>query len=233
MPSFMNRSCQRQTQVFDLPVRRMISLVPTPSALERMIAARQACFCEALRSLVIASSRPRTDRVIVMEIPVRMHQTRTATETGESQSGLFCQAKTTRFNAVLAARAAEGANDVENRDAQLAQMQKTAYPDMVPVMTALPVRRAFNEALHVAKSMPGWIIVAFDVDAGRIEASHQSRWFRFTDDIVIRVVGDELGSRIDMRSTSRQGQSDYGVNATRIRAYKAALRKRIGVNSSE
>ena len=69
-------------------------------------------------------------------------------------------------------------------------MQKTAYPDMVPVMTALPVRRAFNEALHVAKSMPGWIIVAFDVDAGRIEASHQSRWFRFTDDIVIRVVGD-------------------------------------------
>ena len=75
------RSCQRQTQVFDLPVRRMISLVPTPSALERMIAARQACFCEALRSLVITSSRPRTDRVIVMEIPVRMRQTRTATET--------------------------------------------------------------------------------------------------------------------------------------------------------
>jgi hypothetical protein len=53
-------------QVFDLPVRRMILLVPTPSALERMIAARQACFCEALRSLVIAP-----------------------------QSGLFCQAKTT------------------------------------------------------------------------------------------------------------------------------------------
>src|SRR5207342_1721661 len=101
MPSFMNRSCQRQTQVFDLPVRRMISLVPTPSALERMIAARQACFCEALRSLVIASSRPRTDRVIVMEIPVRMHQTRTATETGESQSGLFCQAKTTRRLAIV------------------------------------------------------------------------------------------------------------------------------------
>ena len=87
MPSFMNRSCQRQTQVFDLPVRRMISLVPTPSALERMIAARQACFCEVLRSLVIASSRPRTDRVIVMEIPVRMRQIRTATETEESQSG--------------------------------------------------------------------------------------------------------------------------------------------------
>ena len=75
-----------------------------PSALERMIAARQACFCEALRSLVIASSRPRTDRVIVMKIPVRMRQTRTATETEESQSELFCQAKTTSECYSLGAR---------------------------------------------------------------------------------------------------------------------------------
>jgi Protein of unknown function (DUF1499) len=44
--------------------------------------------------------------------------------------------------------------------------------------------------------MPGWIIVAFDVDVGRIEASQQSRWFRFTDDIVIRVVGDEVGAAL-------------------------------------
>jgi uncharacterized protein (DUF1499 family) len=131
------------------------------------------------------------------------------------------------FSAVLAARAFEGANSVDYRGLQLAQMQKAAYPDVAPVITALPVTRAFNEALHVAKSMPGWIIVAFDADAGRIEASQQSRWFRFTDDIVIRVVGDEVGSRIDMRSTSRHGHSDYGVNAARIRAYIGALLKRI------
>ena len=132
------------------------------------------------------------------------------------------------FSAVLAARAAERAGGVDNRGSQLAQMQKVAYPDMAPVMTALPVTRAFIEALHVAKSMPGWMIVASNADAGRIEASQQSRWFRFTDDIVIRVVGDEAGSRIDMRSTSRQGRSDYGVNAARIRSYMGALRKRIG-----
>ena len=45
---------------------------------------------------------------------------------------------------------------------------------------------------------------------------------------MIRVSCDEAGSRIDVRSTSRQGRSDYGVNANRIRAYMAALRKRIG-----
>ena len=76
----MNRCCQRQTQVFDVPVRRMISLVPTPSALRSTMSARQTCFCEALRSLVIASSRWRSGRVILMEIPVRMRKTRTRAE---------------------------------------------------------------------------------------------------------------------------------------------------------
>ena len=32
----MNRSCQRQTLGFDLPLRRMISAVPKPSAVARM-----------------------------------------------------------------------------------------------------------------------------------------------------------------------------------------------------
>src|SRR5258708_24458467 len=57
-------------------------------------------------------------------------------------------------------------------------------------MTTLPVTMAFNEALDVATSMPGWTIVSSDIDAGCIEASQQSRWFRFTDDIVIRGVGE-------------------------------------------
>ena len=53
----MKRSCQRQTQVFDLPVRRMISLVPTPSALNRTISARQTCLCGVLRSRASAFRR--------------------------------------------------------------------------------------------------------------------------------------------------------------------------------
>jgi uncharacterized protein (DUF1499 family) len=131
------------------------------------------------------------------------------------------------FSTVLPARAAERADNVDQRDPQLAQLQKAAYPDLAPVTTSLPRERAFNVALEVAKSMPGWTVVAAQVDAGRIEASQRSRWFGFTDDIVLRVVDVETGSRIDMRSTSRQGRSDYGVNAARIRAYMDALRKRL------
>jgi uncharacterized protein (DUF1499 family) len=132
------------------------------------------------------------------------------------------------FSAVLPARAAEHAGGADYRDPHVPQLQKTAYPDVVPLTAALPVAEAFAEALEVARSMPGWTVVASEPSAGRIEASQQSRWFRFTDDIVIRVAGDEIGSRIDMRSTSRQGRSDFGVNAARIRAYMGALHERIG-----
>jgi uncharacterized protein (DUF1499 family) len=132
------------------------------------------------------------------------------------------------FSAVLPARAAEHAGGVNYDDPQLPPLQKAAYPDLAALKAALPVTKAFNEALDVAKSMPGWTIIAADAGTGHIEASQQSRWFRFTDDIVVRVSSDVAGSRIDMRSTSRQGHSDYGVNAARIRAYFGALRKRIG-----
>jgi hypothetical protein len=40
----MKRFCQRQTQVFEVPVWRMISAVPTPSALGSTKVARQTCF---------------------------------------------------------------------------------------------------------------------------------------------------------------------------------------------
>jgi hypothetical protein len=43
-PSAANRSCQRQTHVFDLPVSRMIAFVATPSALSNTISARQTRF---------------------------------------------------------------------------------------------------------------------------------------------------------------------------------------------
>jgi len=93
------------------------------------------------------------------------------------------------FNGVLAARAAERAGSVDNRSPQLAEMQKAAYPDLAPVMTTLPVTRAFNEALDVAKSMPGWTIVASDVDAGRIEAQDSLQHERCVHSGIDRRVG--------------------------------------------
>src|ERR1700704_1980932 len=68
-PSVMNRACQRHTTGLALPDRRMISAVPQPSAVARMILARQTCFCGALRSDTIASSRRRSSGVTLTVIP--------------------------------------------------------------------------------------------------------------------------------------------------------------------
>jgi hypothetical protein len=43
------------------------------------------------------------------------------------------------FSAVLAARSAERANSVDYLGTQLTQIQKAAYPDVAPVITASPV----------------------------------------------------------------------------------------------
>jgi uncharacterized protein (DUF1499 family) len=132
------------------------------------------------------------------------------------------------FHAVLAARALEEADRVDTGEPWLSELQKTAYPDIGPVYTVRPVRQAFEAALAVARSMPGWIIVAASPDEGRIEASQRSRWFGFTDDMVVRISPRDGGSRVDMRSASRKGTRDYGVNAARVRAYTNALRNYLG-----
>lgn len=132
------------------------------------------------------------------------------------------------FHVVQAARALEHVDRVDTPEPQLSRLQRAGYPDLAPIRTTLPTSRALGAALATAQSMPGWTIVAVDADAGRIEASERSRWFGFTDDIVIRVSARVGGSRIDMRSASRKGVHDFGVNAARIRAYMGALKRRIG-----
>jgi uncharacterized protein (DUF1499 family) len=109
----------------------------------------------------------------------------------------------------------------------VAGKQRAAYPDIAPVKAKLAPAEAFKRALDAANAMPGWTVVDADPASGRIEANETSRWFRFTDDVVIRVAPDGTGSRIDVRSVSRVGRSDFGVNAARVRAYTAALNARV------
>jgi hypothetical protein len=76
---------------FRFAVRRMISFVPTPSALNRTISARQTCLCAALRSRASVAKRRRSAGLRVMEIPVRIRQTRTSRARRESLLGFKCQ----------------------------------------------------------------------------------------------------------------------------------------------
>ena len=55
-----------------------------------------------------------------------------------------------------------------------------------------------------------------------LEATDTTLFFRFKDDVVVRIRPDPAragGSIVDMRSISRVGVSDVGVNAKRIRDF--------------
>ena len=105
---------------------------------------------------------------------------------------------------------------------ETASQQRATYPDLAPVRLALPPSEAFDHALTTVQTMD-WELVAEDVATGRIEATDTTFWFRFKDDVVIRVRPEGLGSRIDIRSLSRVGTGDSGTNAKRIRSYVARL----------
>ena len=108
-------------------------------------------------------------------------------------------------------------------DPAVADRQRAAFPDLGPAMLPVPPADAFDRALAMVRDM-GWELLAADADALRIEATDRSFWFGFPDDVVVRVAAaGEAGSRVDVRSLSRVGGGDLGVNARRVRAFLAAL----------
>jgi uncharacterized protein (DUF1499 family) len=126
-----------------------------------------------------------------------------------------------RMVALLSRR--QGAtNQAEYGGAAVAAQQQSAYPDITPIVLAVPPATAFAQALSAARGL-GWEIAASDPAEGRLEATATTRWFGFKDDVVVRVRGDGAGSRVDVRSVSRVGRSDVGANAARIRRFRAAL----------
>ena len=106
--------------------------------------------------------------------------------------------------------------------ADFAQRQRQSFPDIAPAHLSAPPAEAFARARAVADAM-GWNIVAVAPDEGRIEAPAETRWFGFTDDVVISVRPEGDGARVDIRSKSRIGRSDRGMNAWRVREFLRRL----------
>lgn len=105
-----------------------------------------------------------------------------------------------------------------------AAIQHECCADLHPAKVAAPPPEAFERALRFAKARPDWAVTQADPQALVIEAVSTSRVFRFQDDVVIRVrPAADGGSRVDVRSKSRDGKGDMGVNTMRIRQVVDAL----------
>jgi uncharacterized protein (DUF1499 family) len=105
----------------------------------------------------------------------------------------------------------------------VAAQQARAYADIATLRVTSPPERVFAAAEATARQM-GWRVVAAVPGEGRLEATATTPWFGFEDDVVVRVAPDGRGTKVDVRSASRVGRSDLGVNARRIRAFLDRLR---------
>ena len=103
-------------------------------------------------------------------------------------------------------------------------VHQKAYGDIRSVRINEPVPTVIAKAERLAKAR-GWDVVVALPEEGRCEATATSAFFRFKDDVVLRVKPTDTGegSIVDMRSVSRVGQSDLGVNAKRVRSFLADL----------
>ncbi len=118
-----------------------------------------------------------------------------------------------QFVDIVALRA-PGDNDLTFDREALGEATRKAYPWVQPIITDLDVADALARARQVAQEL-GWDIVGED-PGGRLEATDTTFWYGFKDDIVVRVRPHGGGARVDLRSASRLGVSDLGLNARRI-----------------
>lgn len=124
------------------------------------------------------------------------------------------------FYTLLAARGDAATPAAYNPDN--APLQQRGYPDLRTLIVPRSAGDTFDvvlQALTKLKMKPASEMSPAEAPsgAGVIELSDRTLILGFRDDIVIRVSGDETSARVDVRSASRFGRSDFGHNAARVR----------------
>ncbi len=131
------------------------------------------------------------------------------------------------FVALVKIRAADKAqNPPEYSGEETATLQQEAFPDLVTLRLDADPATVFEAAGEVIREL-GWDIAAEVQATGRLEATDTTTWFRFRDDVVVRIQPSNGGTTVDVRSKSRVGRGDMGTNAARIREFLARLQTKL------
>ncbi|MGL9619819.1 DUF1499 domain-containing protein [Bradyrhizobium sp. U531] len=128
-----------------------------------------------------------------------------------------------RFEALARLRTGEGANTAVYAGLYSAEQQRHFYPDIEPVELEISVDRAYAIALQLVNKRK-WIVIDERAPQpprriGRIEAVARTPIMGFREDISMRFVADGEDSRVDIRSASRNFDSDLGSNAARVKKF--------------
>jgi uncharacterized protein (DUF1499 family) len=127
-----------------------------------------------------------------------------------------------RFEAIAGLRPRD-ANPVAYAGLHIAELQRKAYSDIEPDLTTATPQEAYDAVLKVITKRKWHIVDARPPQGamprdGLIEAIARTPILSFRDDVAVRVRATADGARIDVRSASRYGRHDLGVNAARVRA---------------
>src|SRR6266508_2666327 len=125
-----------------------------------------------------------------------------------------------RFEALARIRPRD-ANPIIYAGLSAAEQQRNAYPEIEPLGTNATAQAAYDAVLAVVNKRRWRVVDARAPQAGRreghIEAVARTPIMGFRDDVVVRIRAEPDGARIDARSSSRYGMSDFGANAARLR----------------
>ena len=116
-----------------------------------------------------------------------------------------------------------------------ASLQAKAYPDLRTLVIPRSAEEVYELTLDLIRGRRGlgWKVVAEEAPQGRqskpgtIEATDRTLILGFTDDIAIRITGNDSQAWVDIRSASRYGAHDFGGNAARIRRFVKDLSTRL------
>lgn len=123
------------------------------------------------------------------------------------------------FRALAFARS-RTANPLDYGGEEVAKQQADAYPEIKPIEFDATPDEIYNSLLALARRHKWQIVDATPprggLRDGRIEAVAGSLLLGMRWDIAIRVRPTPDGAKVDMRSVSRHGEYDLGLNAGRI-----------------
>jgi uncharacterized protein (DUF1499 family) len=110
-------------------------------------------------------------------------------------------------------------NSVSSQAAQWPDHPQLIYASIAPLKASGDGSAEMNKITDILAAMPRTVIVK--KESGYIYAQSTTALLKFTDDVEFAL--DASKGIIDVRSASRLGQKDFGVNRARIEAIRAAL----------
>jgi uncharacterized protein (DUF1499 family) len=111
------------------------------------------------------------------------------------------------------------------------EAQRKIWPDVQPVMLDLDIAEAWP-LVQAAVTNLRWRVIERQAPGGRqgharLDAIDFSVLLGFPDDITIRLRPAAGQTRVDIRSASRYGRHDFGVNPKRIEKFAAELQAQL------